>query len=625
MQQLQAIPGSATVSYGDFLFPVAVRTYLEMRGVIDSSGRTFKYREYIFTIECVLTEHAFIKGSPNAQAFGEVAKDEPLDKVMVGVRKHLTMKGLTLRIANLGYGDDLIVPADRTSTFGPEPLNLTLHPIGSNRALKLNWVVRFHLPCEDSWPIRGDFAEFTSEISYSITADGLTIRNISGQLEVFVLRQEVNLGLGIGNADTYWPSVLMAFPRMPGFHRTATRRISRDKRTLEYTITDEQIDSPNPYPNGVVRISCREHFSRTSLRGLSKILKVIGDGIDLGFGVFGLDAGVVANIMRAAGVGTVADWAVPVYRTSFHITAEAAVGAPKVAAYNAIVRTLRARNWPLPDEIMPNLPGPLPFVRMVETFDLSEEIYGREVSLTISYLKLGLRFFFDFPPFEFFKPIDTDWRMWHASLNTLLDQNPYGPAQLYDHPIDVIVNFCNVQQPTQRIGVPTLTPQVSMAEPKKTTSPNPIPPEQSWIHFDNSFTAARRTGALPIKLIQQGDALEHLRTHQSTAGPPRHDVDRTWGEIKGRKTVTIQDLGPSDLWLIMKGSAIRAAYDVEIPSVVSIGGKTPPLVYEVIVPGSKVLSTAEGVNLYAAGWVRIYYVEGDSMDTETTRLPPGAI
>ena len=91
------------------------------------------------------------------------------------------------------------------------------------------------------------------DISFSVDENADTTRIISGKIKIAQPRSGAARRKISDSVDRYWSH--MTVTAIPGFKRTHNRKISKDKSTLDFTITDTQIPSPNPYPDFVSSIS----------------------------------------------------------------------------------------------------------------------------------------------------------------------------------------------------------------------------------------------------------------------------------------------------------------------------------------------------------------------------------
>lgn len=575
--------------------------------VPDTSGRTDKYRQYHITIETIVCTDDFLPGTYNAAQFGALNPNDPIDSVMEKVRLHLTQRGKSLIINGQGLGNNLTVPASKDATWGPTPLELILEPIGSNRAWRLVWTCSFCLPCEDAEQL-GEFGELNWQSSYQITAEGLITRTVLGTAEIHNYRMgQFNVS---GNVDSKWPTILNLFPPLQGFHRSAERHISRDKRVIEFTITDKQIDSPFPYPDGVVHINVREVIERTSIapfteKGLGTTIKNI-----LKFPLkvlFSSSIGLLADLL---------DFNHPVYRVSFHGSAEVPIGVDKRWAWWALISTVLSRGYPGPTSIMGNFAAHL----FVDNFMISEEIYGRRVDFSISYIVIGSRLM-PVPTSEFFKPIkdfngaDYTWARWRTSLNTLYGVNPYGRADTRepDPAVDLIVDFC-YDGALQEQYTAALTGHPSTDDTAVLQNRRP-PQNRSYVVYKNKFNILRSTTTSELRPLSGSDA----RTHTTIAGTVGREG--MYATIDSRQPSIIQERGASSVYLQMVGGAVRIGWPIPIPRVISIGGKTPVIVSESITPNEVVSAFDVEAPIYASTWNIIYHVDTYDLSVVTEGVP----
>ena len=92
-------------------------------------------------------------------------------------------------------------------------------------------------------------------IDWDINDGQFTTRIVSGYLEINNTRGQGQAGEVSHNADSLRETLANLHPTLPNFHRSQHYTESVDKKRLNFSIVDRQIESPNAYPKGVTNIS----------------------------------------------------------------------------------------------------------------------------------------------------------------------------------------------------------------------------------------------------------------------------------------------------------------------------------------------------------------------------------
>lgn len=178
--------------------------------------------------------------------------------------------------------------------FGPRPQLLVCEPIGGSRAFRVAWTVECALPSCCVVYDNGSFklcnspahfndqnynlvatalgstlkiTEFNYSMSWAIDDDKFTTYTIVGTVEFagqLFSDNAVNASSFNGTvADTgkVADALALAFYLRPGFKRNFQYDLSRDKRRIEFRITDTEIPSDNPYYPGIKSCTVRQSIS----------------------------------------------------------------------------------------------------------------------------------------------------------------------------------------------------------------------------------------------------------------------------------------------------------------------------------------------------------------------------
>ncbi len=193
----------------------------------------------------------------------KVGTMQDTNATMEMVRKTLLTPGLTFKYNDKGYGTTFTVndqSGPQDCAWGPVTERLHVTPMGSPFCLLVEWVVVVCIPeCAGSVTKKALMA-FNYGINYEISKFGMHTITISGSLEIpltFWLGQRLS-----DNADAYRER--LAFPTPLGFERNQNYRLSQDRRRLEFTIIDRELEVP--YPESVVNINLHHEVSNQQSR-----------------------------------------------------------------------------------------------------------------------------------------------------------------------------------------------------------------------------------------------------------------------------------------------------------------------------------------------------------------------
>jgi hypothetical protein len=231
------------IRYGDLTlsaFPLTAT--VKSNPVMSSNGITIKYYTSEITVDMIVSvPDTFVDGN------GVSSVDSGMDTI----KSRLLVRGLPLVFNYRGFGTSFFIDTTQGNEllYGPIPKILDWQPLGTNKAVRLVWTVEFRTsrcpvfpsPSSTNSEVRFQLLEFTEDISTSYGEEGELTVEVSGTIEV---------------AGTWNPTrrALQEFVRLfiaktdlRMFKRTVKVDYSRDLRTVNYTITDTEITSDNPY------------------------------------------------------------------------------------------------------------------------------------------------------------------------------------------------------------------------------------------------------------------------------------------------------------------------------------------------------------------------------------------
>ena len=168
---------------------------------------------------------------------------------------------------------------------GPKPMVLIWEAVGSNRSVRIVWTV-------DCWVVecaafnssggRGPgFLERTQEVQWTVNTEGMMTRTCRFTHELYNRSSTIN---EVKSADLTIPKQFQ-LEELLGFHRDSTRRLNRDGRVEEITVTDTEIPSDNPYFPGMVKIDADHEVKSTLADGFTRWTSTINVAVRYAAGV----------------------------------------------------------------------------------------------------------------------------------------------------------------------------------------------------------------------------------------------------------------------------------------------------------------------------------------------------
>lgn len=380
------LPAVGRISYNGFVFPSATLSRIQSRPIYDSAEQRVKYVHHSITIEAIIT----YVDSPQGDGLAAGTNADVGDNIDF-IRARLEQSGKTLIFSEQGFGDVVVNaaanPADAAEApdarkffdvrNGPKPVVMIWEPVGSNRSVRVVWTV-------DCWVVECNafnsagssaptFLERTQEIQWTINTEGMLTRTCRFYHELYSRGSTVST---VKSADNTIPISFELKPLL-GFHRDSTRRLSRDGRSEEITVTDTEIPSDNPYFPGMVKIDA-DHEVKSSL----------GDGFTKWTNTISV------SVRYAAGV------------------------APSVA-FTAITAILRARfnlNQNFKRLLLSQKSNTVPTQNIPIGMSIRESLYDRKISATLTYWSHPLPGTLISASNLFTAVLGPSWANWHESL-----------------------------------------------------------------------------------------------------------------------------------------------------------------------------------------------------------------
>lgn len=421
-------PATGEFSYNGVGFGGAERITCQMTPEFDDAGRTVKCVRHQYDVDAVIVTTS-----------GGLTVDEKIETL----KKKLLVSGAPLVVSGKGLGDLTVNAGGQGASvqdvaFGPNPLSLSVEPIGDARAVAVSFSIETRVAvCQSCQSCDNGVMALNYSMAFDVDKHGLLTRTIAGHVEV-----ASNTIYGsrriTDDADRY-ATILDNFPH-PGYERTSSRNLTDDKRRLIFTIKDQQIASRRPYPVGVTAISgkYRVAWSRTKGR-MSRLTHTI----------------------------------------SMNVTPLMTL--PPAFAYQVFLQKLSIVKGIL-ERTNENV--------LLSSVSIEEDWYGLGMSFDVSIETIG--------PITglagssaLFATFGDDWRAHVASIQTA--QRIRGISN-YQHPtsMDRVVDLCSSQQQQQ---APLLTFQYQ-GTPRFTNAliNRKPPPDRSYTQYDSQINVQEDTG-----------------------------------------------------------------------------------------------------------------------------------
>ena len=227
------LPDAGRLSYNGCVFSPLFETSVSGTPVLDRAERTVKYVDYVLTADGYVT---LPEGHAN------------IGQTMAVLRQLLSAQGGTL--VYLGRGINLVVgPAEITKdvAWGPVPEVLEFQPLGGGKSAKIRWMVKTRITEVQAPTGNPLFAllQFNYETLVVYDEDGYSSLVVRGTMEIpmsrFPLQSSRTVARTVDSLRGQIETRVTNGLDLARFH--VTRRefnISRDKRTMEWSITLEE-------------------------------------------------------------------------------------------------------------------------------------------------------------------------------------------------------------------------------------------------------------------------------------------------------------------------------------------------------------------------------------------------
>jgi hypothetical protein len=595
---------AAKITYNGFQFPPALSLRFNVTPVPSESGRTVKLLKGFISVECILTGSDFDATAAdgyaltNGIAIGDVGRGQNMSTAGMQLARRLNAKGADLTIQGLGPLD--IEISNRTTSSssqstavpdldnGPSPSTYEISSIINARAYHIVWTCEFTFsPCEDRFidRTRPIINEVDFSIGYSIGTNGNPVRSITGSVGILNWVNPTNGQTQVNPdlPDGIKKSILKWFPTLPAYERSQSFTTVATRTKIQFSITDTRIGSDEPYPPGIHRCSIshnlRNDFSQPGLVGANQ-------GIN--------------------------------FTMNFSGTIEYLPGYSKQHAWNQLVLIIRSRLTQLKTGYM------------MFGFSVTEEIYGRSLTVDISY-RLPATLATVINQSNLFKPINdpSAWATWDTARQKAFE--PYGmDTDTFDpsRQVDEVVTVCDTEQKI-RYGYGGSLPTGSGANLTKPETIGTNMQGNDIIAYNNTCMLYSDMNVVMASIMGTSDA------KGVGDGLNYSDSMLSINRVKTTENV-VQTQGTGQHYLVMRGTCTRVGRDAAIPTVSSVGtsatgpaslssggggggnalsgggggGGTnaPVITLDRVSPSQLAGTTPDGYAIYQASWIRVYCV-----------------
>ena len=616
-------------TYNGYTFPPAISARGTIEPVYESSNRVPKWWKHVMTIEFVVVPQ--MKPTEDLET-GTADVDvnfEYLKRLLSipGATLELTDKGLGHTSRETKEGNTFVISSTNDLNFGPRPQLTTWEPIGSSRAIRVQWSVEFAISVCCFSDYTGDgycdnppdgiwsdtvpkFTEFNYSVSHSVTEDGWMERTLVGTVEVagilgdFLVGGGVPVGSSIPMPDSSLviPQALVQnqitnlFPRLPGFHRSFQWDVSRDARSMDYRITDTEIPSDNPYLLGILK-GKMTHRMRS----------------DLPFAVWDCSINGSLEIQP-----NVARW---LAFTAFLTIVKSRLANLAVGVSTQLKEFANAGGL----EAKPEIPTWIPKAIMLE-----EELYGRTFNFDLNYT-VYCSWHQIMAASKMFQPLDVgNWTLWLATQSPAL-YSGRGTSDLSVTGALAATVRCTDVAPTN-INIPKgESSQYYLASLFTFQCP---PPDKSWLDYKVWFEVESSSNVVTHQksFLENADSYKDIGAAEATVLRAVTGID-TYGHATRQAQVfydnqgqnnVVQAVGASRWRVTMHGYGVRACYDIPIPDLLAYGNGSPPVLVHQKIRQKYRLTSSGPVPIFAAQWSRTYELPDPPTGNVTTQIQTNA-
>lgn len=570
-------PSGLIVRYGtppdQFNFPVTIEPVrVSMAPVYDQAERVVVGTKYTISLRTVIYP-----------LLGDTSAAEQMTRL----KAQLTKPAGELYVVGTGFGTtNLIVNRQGSNVWdmawGPKPRLLECTQIGNDLAWQIAWqceTVVPECPTEQGRNPARPF-EWNYTVAWDVDQKGLTKRTVSGHVKIPLTRLTPASTAVPDSADSLREQVKnLSVPR--GFRRTPGRaELSADRRTLTFSLTDEQLESPYSPPPGIVLVSARHDVNNTQQFNFLRNLNTIS-----------------ANYT-------------------------ASLDTPRSIAWEHFTGLLFQRRRHAKDrgcEVM------------LLTLRGSDSIYETTNSFAATYIamrkaepgneKIVTKHQVERYPFVhgfWTAPPMSEWKPWHDSLVNGAWESRGHAKMAYDVSDDKLLTVC--QPPGQvlsvlngdvfhRLRLSDSPGEVARRRIEVKAEEDEIPDgSASWLSYDATVTVRQLDEVVPMKLLPT--AAKEIQYASKTSNVNSSEGYRPVYKDAGVVPHVVQIRAQPTYLVVLEGRAVRVRHSIEPPTILSAGGQKA---YQYDRDGDDYFSQQIVAGLLtpvvAASWKQTYLVE----------------
>ncbi len=488
------VPEIGTMSYNGIPFDGAYRVRVDSENVYDEAQRTVIYVRYVFRVQMILA------GPPDNNALLHGPTED-----MIEVRGLLNKAGGVFVFQSKGFGVGINTQAtDRDVLFGPKPRIMNWHSVGAELAVLVDWECELHM-AECLTSLSQVIVAVNYEVSVRIDQAGNTIRSISGYVQIANTATASTILL---SPDAFLQTALKC--RVPlGFKRDMERQIDKAKLRINFSITDTEIPSTNPYPEQAVYVEAQHRVRWVRQQSAARMLNTLG-----------------VRITMRADISPSRAWL--------------------IAGQIFLARASKASK-----------DGRL----ILTDIDITEDVFGRHVEAVFGWQVLGcLRDIVE--DCGLWQPLGTDWSRWRASIEDVA-QHPQGHARWsLRNSDDVIVNICNPRQ--VQINDQVIVPKIQPIKMENLANKKPDP-EHSYLYYNMGLQYDYDRPVAQQGILQWPDVPQGETDMTKVTLPRFAETGVVYEDV-------LQEAGAGSYTVTVRGSAKRAGHPIPKPILESVGG-----------------------------------------------------
>lgn len=634
------------VEYNGYVFNELIKTKLEITPVMNHARTGPKYVEMVFTIEGFISPddiraarisptnngvkydyentdkfyspRTYMEppGTFSSPAKNRTGSNDSTDSNFRLMRSALLSPGGRFIYGNKGAGEDLFfsnAQEDNSSRvkdicFGPMPKLLSFEPIAGNKSARIIFQVLVRtvqcaqiLTSEDS---NRNIVDLSLTTNIKTNASGYKQIHRKGYLEIGMARETTGVAAYLdGDSDNFidnaaanvysnvkrieeaYKEVLnnLIGLNMQGYKVSHEIDFAPDHRSCTFSIFYNEIESPNAYPNGVVKISA-SHSTRSSLLG---------------------DEGKMS-------AGNYSKW---LNTMSASITLRPNI--PPIKAWFIFTEILNERlSYDVSQErdFWGTLRTKIPMVLEIE---LEESIFSHEYNFKVVWVSWLDNINELFDKTGMFQPIQsTNWFDWtvdtRVAVNSVDGAYPLVPGK---HGGDYFnQTLCN-RKPSTDLHY-TLNLETTRGYPPEFIyslfGTNCPPEDTSWIDYQQKYYVVSSVGRTTYQRY------DTEQTKASRASIPVSDspMKNTTFEMADYyvdsepEEYYTQDFGKDKFKVVVRGYAIRLGHPTTPPLLTELGGRQLELIPDADITSNHPRSTAGNCPIIVTTWERHYRILG---------------